>query len=275
MIKEKDWIENSKISLPNNETVFAVGDVHGDYDLLKELVDHVDNTHKPNMKISVGDIIDRGPESLNCVKFVHDNFDVFLPGNHEVLLIGTIFGLDGYADCFFSNGGNWFYEEFKKYENSGLNIIQIAESIFGKELFDWFVQYGKLTPTSLYNPEIYFEIGNLLFVHGGVSPSVKIEDWVKTKNVFNFDMNNPLWIREEFLNWKNDYDSNKIIIHGHSFEHYADHLPTEKYKSGKWPYGHTEIDGFRMGLDTGAFATGVLTGVLFQDGRYKVINNWK
>lgn len=277
MIKEKDWIYTDKIKLPDDITLFAIGDIHGDIDAFTEMTDYVDKKYPQAKKITVGDLIDRGPGSIDCINFALDNYDHYIPGNHELLLIGTLHNLDHYADVFFNNGGIWLYELFsEKYsKNKSFNdIIKLEIKNYQK-----FYQYGKLTPTTLYDPTLHAEYGNLIFIHAGIKPGMNYKDFIYGDNAFNLSNDNPVWIREKFLNHKTSYCKNDdgddvVVVHGHSFEHYIDHLPTDKYPSGKFPWGHTEMDGYRLGLDTGGYVTKIHTGAIFENGRYKIINRW-
>src|SRR5581483_9520913 len=74
--------------------------------------------------------------------------------------------------------------------------------------------------------------GDYAFVHAGVRPGVALNEQ---------DEHDLLWIRDEFLN--ETRPSEKVIVHGHT--------PAEA------PY----LDHRRIGVDTGAYATGVLTAV--------------
>jgi serine/threonine protein phosphatase 1 len=72
--------------------------------------------------------------------------------------------------------------------------------------------------------------GNYLFVHAGVKPGVPIE----AQNARDL-----MWIRDEFLN--SDADHGCVVVHGHTI------APRPVIKAN------------RIGIDTGAFATGRLT----------------
>jgi hypothetical protein len=64
------------------EQKYAIfGDIHGCIDELTRLFEILnDGTRK---MISIGDLVDRGPDSVGCVRFVKDNFDYAVKGNHD------------------------------------------------------------------------------------------------------------------------------------------------------------------------------------------------
>lgn len=76
--------------------------------------------------------------------------------------------------------------------------------------------------------------GNFAFVHAGVRPTVPLNEQ-KTVDL--------RWIRDEFLNYTGAHE--KIIVHGHTIT--ASRRP--------------EIRSNRIALDTGAYATGILSAL--------------
>lgn len=73
---------------------YAIGDVHGMYDLMVKAFDfiHDDNVDGPKTIVTLGDYVDRGPDSALCVHHLR-NFDkdpwaklICLKGNHEDMM---------------------------------------------------------------------------------------------------------------------------------------------------------------------------------------------
>ena len=69
--------------------VMAVGDVHGQYEKLKKLMRRIKFDPAQDILVFLGDLIDRGPESLQCFDYVmhlqkqYPNSVIYLMGNHE------------------------------------------------------------------------------------------------------------------------------------------------------------------------------------------------
>lgn len=86
--------------------VWVVGDIHGCFSLLmaKLRLCHFDPWQ--DLLVSVGDVIDRGPDSLRCLKLLRKRWIIAVRGNHEQM------GLDALATgeqfLWFMNGGSWF-----------------------------------------------------------------------------------------------------------------------------------------------------------------------
>jgi serine/threonine protein phosphatase 1 len=63
---------------------YVIGDVHGHYDTLKALVEKLPENAR---LIFVGDLIDRGPQSADVIRFVRQNGHRCVMGNHEMLMV--------------------------------------------------------------------------------------------------------------------------------------------------------------------------------------------
>lgn len=64
---------------------YAVSDLHGQFSALKEMLQKIDFKDEDEMYI-LGDVIDRGPESIECVQWIMEQDNVLtLLGNHELL----------------------------------------------------------------------------------------------------------------------------------------------------------------------------------------------
>jgi serine/threonine protein phosphatase 1 len=97
---------------------------------------------------------------------------------------------------------------------------------------------GKVPPTHLdflRHMKLSHEEGDYLFVHAGLRPGVKLDEQIGQ------DM---MWIRDEFLH--SDADFGRVVVHGHTI------AETPQVKPN------------RIGVDTGAYATGVLTCVVLE-----------
>jgi serine/threonine protein phosphatase 1 len=91
--------------------------------------------------------------------------------------------------------------------------------------------------------ELMVEVGDYAFVHAGVRPGAALADQTE---------HDLLWIRQEFLEAPGPFE--KTIVHGHTW---LDHRP--------------QLTDGRLGLDTGAYVTGVLTACRLEDGVREVM----
>ena len=101
---------------------FIVGDLHGHPDALRTLMDHVGFDYDMDRLFSVGDLVDRGPNSAGALDLLDAPWFYPVLGNHDAMLLATLnLGhlremrreeaqrTAAYADLFARNGGwDWF-----------------------------------------------------------------------------------------------------------------------------------------------------------------------
>lgn len=62
---------------------FVVGDIHGMYNLLDESLNQIEFNPQIDRLISVGDLINRGPQSVRSLEFLEKHWFHAIKGNHE------------------------------------------------------------------------------------------------------------------------------------------------------------------------------------------------
>ena len=87
---------------------FVIGDLHGMYTELKNQMKKVGFDEKHDRLFSVGDLIDRGKDSLSCLELLQESWFFAVCGNHEQMMIDSILGNDQLAGkIWYFNGGSW------------------------------------------------------------------------------------------------------------------------------------------------------------------------
>ena len=218
---------------------YAVGDIHGRLDLLDQLLEaiHQDLSRRPARKVLlvfVGDLIDRGPASREVVErlrtYRHGGVrPVFLLGNHEEVLLRILGG-----DAELITKWRWFggTECLESYgldssELAGLTSAQALEAV-----------RNAIPPEHVEFLESFvdtFRFGDYLFVHAGIRPGIELDQQRQS------DLR---WIREPFL--LDDSDHGFVVVHGHTITADIDERPN------------------RIGIDTGAYRSGVLTALAIE-----------
>jgi serine/threonine protein phosphatase 1 len=235
--------------MPQGVIVFAIGDVHGRADLLELMLRHITREagtveNRRVLLVCLGDYIDRGPRSRQVIDQLlalgtAPNLEVrYLRGNHERIF------LDFLADPV-RNGPSWCaYGGREALASYGVIAPEPDEDEAA-----WLAARDALraalpgTHLSFFQDlETSFEIGDYFFAHAGAKPGVPLEDQVEE------DL---LWIREPFLSGKRRFE--KVVVHGHS------------------PEAEVHVDDRRIGLDTGAYATGVLSAIRLEDDDRRLI----
>ncbi|BCG62942.1 MAG: serine/threonine protein phosphatase 1 [Methyloprofundus sp.] len=99
---------------------FVVGDLHGSRELLDTLLATVHFNTEIDRLFSVGDLIDRGPNSIACLELLNEPWFYAVRGNHETMLLEYVWNFIQYGTSLnrsqqhelLSNGGDWIYEDY-------------------------------------------------------------------------------------------------------------------------------------------------------------------
>lgn len=171
-----------------DKRLFAIGDIHGCFESLKELVENKIQLQKNDKLFLLGDYIDRGYKSKEVVDYIielqENGFDVIpLMGNHEAMLLDA-FGNEKNTSLWILNGGD---ETLKSFEIGSLKDIKSKYIKFFKVL------------------KYYYSFEDYLFVHAGFNDNML--------NPFN-DYYSMLWKCKE--SYTNPLLANKTIVHGHN-----------------------------------------------------------
>lgn len=106
-----------------NGSDYIIGDLHGCYHLLVKLMHDADFDKRVDRIFSVGDLVDRGPESKRCAELITEPWFHSVRGNHEQMCIDVVRGnIDRSISIL--NGGQWFSD------------LEEIEQLAFAELFD-------------------------------------------------------------------------------------------------------------------------------------------
>ena len=87
---------------------YVVGDLHGMYDLLLDALAKVNFNTDRDRCFSVGDLVDRGPDSEKCLNLIHQPWFFAVKGNHEEILINITRNSGSYTkEKWLIAGGHW------------------------------------------------------------------------------------------------------------------------------------------------------------------------
>jgi serine/threonine protein phosphatase 1 len=113
---------------PKNELGkdFVIGDIHGCFDEVKRLMKVNKFNKKKDRLFSVGDLVDRGEQSLDALKWLKKPWFFPVRGNHEQLAIDWSNGGGGSRHNYESNGGLWFINLSKRKQK---NIAKIFDTM--------------------------------------------------------------------------------------------------------------------------------------------------
>lgn len=237
-----------KPKLPSGERIYAIGDIHGRYDLFERLIGMIrdDSASRGQAHVRLvllGDLIDRGPQSARlvhrCQEYASKSKDfIVLMGNHEQTMVEAMLGNYAALELWLQFGGDetlrsWGISDDILREGNLGHIMDSARSLVPRDVLRWL---GALPLT--------FQRGGYLFVHAGIRPGVRLSRQAP---------GDLLWIRDGFLDSEADHQS--VVVHGHSI---SDDAP--------------DMRSNRIGIDTGAYRTGRLTALgLQEDEQWTVV----
>lgn len=232
---------------PEGARVYAVGDIHGRLDLLRRLHDLIaeDAGGAPAATktiVYLGDYIDRGLDSRGVIDCLLDETPsgltaVYLMGNHEEVFLQFLDDAAVGEDWLQFGGDATLYSYGVQLAPTGgaqRNLVD-AQLTLRENLPARHLNFLR----ALRNQCL---IGGYMFVHAGVRPGVPLAAQSDR------DL---LWIRGEFLDSRADHGA--MVVHGHSISLEGENLPN------------------RINIDTGAYATGILTCLVMDgDKRWKL-----
>jgi serine/threonine protein phosphatase 1 len=105
--------EGPVLKLPKNTVGrdFVVGDLHGCLQDFLALLKEIGFDKEKDRMFSVGDLIDRGPDSLNCAQLIYEKWMYVCRANHEQMMIDcTLNTSRAQNDMWAMNGGSWHHE---------------------------------------------------------------------------------------------------------------------------------------------------------------------
>lgn len=232
------------------ELVYAIGDVHGCYELMKDVLarlaaDYAERAQgRRPILVFLGDYVDRGPHSarvMEALVWLQRRGDLeihFLKGNHEQALLEFLDAPE--------RGGPWI--GFGGAETLLSYGVEPPAAEAGAEAYlqarDELLERMPASHLRLLQQlETMVVIGDYAFVHAGVRPGAPLAEQAE---------NDLMWIRRGFVDQPGPFE--KVIVHGHT-----------------WLSEQPQITEHRLGLDTGGYATGVLTAARIEDGEFEIL----
>ncbi|HEY0835742.1 MAG TPA: metallophosphoesterase family protein [Azospirillum sp.] len=232
--------------VPEGMVVYAIGDVHGERTALERLLDRIrDDAARRQaapVAVFVGDYIDRGADSRGVLDLLcADPLPGFtvrrLLGNHEQAMLDFLDTPDG--------GTEWLeFGGVATLDSYGVRGLVGAPD--GARLNALRQELAARLPDAhqrlLRSLEPYAVYGDYAFVHAGIRPGGPLAQQ---------RLEDLLWIREPFLGWPAHHE--KVIVHGHTVVPAPQILPN------------------RIAIDTGVYASGVLTAAVLEADGVRVL----
>ena len=225
---------------------FAIGDVHGCYDDLLRILDKTMKIDDSAAIVCVGDLVDRGENSAAVLRFMAEHSSGkdsrlhSLMGNHEAMLLGVLDDPVATGPHWLRYGGLQTLASFGitgVSENPGPQALGLVRDqlrdAMGPALEHWLRA----------RPSIWSS-GAVSVVHAGASPWESLADQ---------EVGHLVWGHPDFATVPRR--DGQWIVHGHYV------VPSPRKADG------------RIAIDTGAYATGHLTGVYVHPERVEFLTS--
>jgi len=221
------------------------GDIHGCLEEFQNLREKIQPA-KEDKEILLGDILDRGPYSIELLNYIIENNINSILGNHE-----------------------YKYIRYKKHQERYLQnrkknpiILDDQQSELYKSLTDAHFSY-------LYSLPFFMKKDNLTLIHAGITNTINldmasIKELEKTLWIRQLDENQKVVslhdIRDTTKNWSEYYDGNQgFIVYGHQV------------------FSKANIGKYSIGIDTGCVYGNKLTALSITDtqnpfSNYKIVS---
>lgn len=223
-----------------DKPMFVIGDIHGCFELTKNLVA---KCPKDAQLVFVGDLVDRGVDSAKVLSFVKEQTDagaICIKGNHEKMMQDFLESPIDSSERWFRYGGLQTLESFGI--NVGNGLVDIDNLVRVRNELEAAMPEGMVT--WLANLPKQWQNGNVHVVHAGANPDKEMAD-----------------------------QSSRSLVWGHPA--FFDQDRTD----GQWVvFGHTILDEpmydrGRIGIDTGGYATGVLTAAYIDGDQVEFVTS--
>lgn len=233
--------------------IYAVGDIHGQYEMLLEAHDRIEADRartgdRDAQVVHLGDLTDRGPDSNAVISHLIEGIEngapwVVIRGNHDKMFADFLRG-GRYADHRLRIGLDWLNPQLGG--DATLASYGVEQSLLRRKSriqADAAEAVPEKHVAFLESLPLYYETPDLVFVHAGIRPGLPLRDQIEEDLI---------WIRDEFL--YDTRDHGKLIVHGHT------------------PVQAPMHCGNRVNLDTGAGFGRALTAAVFEGRRVWILN---
>ena len=222
---------------------YAIGDIHGHLDLLKQAHDRIarDQAHAGAAPVvHIGDLVDRGPDTSGVIEYLKRGIEtgkdwVVLKGNHDRMFAGFLNDLR-WHDPGLRPDLSWLHYKLGGAESlASYGVRSAADRPIAAVHRDAVAAVPPEHLAFLHGLPTSFARSKAVYVHAGIRPGIPLAVQDETDLV---------WIRKVFLEDRRDHGH--LIVHGHT--------------AIDWPAHY----GNRLNLDSGAAYGGALSAVVIE-----------
>lgn len=121
-------IHYQRINGADWRNIWVTGDLHGCHSLLQQTLQEAGFDTGQDLLLSVGDLIDRGPENLKCLALLKQPWFRAVRGNHEQYLLDYLQSTND-GDEWQCYGGHWFFELSHAEQKSVSALLPLIDAL--------------------------------------------------------------------------------------------------------------------------------------------------
>lgn len=130
-----------KFELNTKGRDFVIGDLHGMYNAFKKMLDEIGFNKDTDRMFSVGDLVDRGKGSKQCLELMYESWFHVCMANHEQMMINGLLhdNNDEYHSWLYNGGSVWVWEvdrqeleELAKDFKNKSNMVMVVDTPKGR-----------------------------------------------------------------------------------------------------------------------------------------------
>jgi len=218
---------------PSGARLIFVGDIHGCYDELLELLDRVAPSGG-DVVVSVGDVVTKGPAADRCLDLWRDRGYLAVRGNNEIKLLDHALPL------------------LRFFAHANREVLRRGDLLHYIGTWPLVLDFPKQGVTA---------------VHGGFLPQMEVSldaiareqdvipelRWIRRKNGGWAPIPKEKKKKDDVL-WSERWNGPRFVLYGHT------------------PVREPKLDDHALGLDTGCVYGGSLTAAILEDGAWRTVS---
>jgi serine/threonine protein phosphatase 1 len=243
--RRDDSGQEKRPAYPAGKRMYAIGDIHGRHDLLEQLHEAIEQDAAAfdgdKQVVYLGDFVDRGEGSRQVIDHLLSDplpgFEsIYLMGNHEHAALSFLDDPHSIPGWLSWGGRETLYSYgIQTGFSAGQDDLERLRTLWERAMPAIHLKF-------LESCQVCHHEGDYYFVHAGIRPGIALH-----KQVFE----DQLWIREPFLSSTKNHGA--VVVHGHTISEEVVQMPN------------------RIGLDTGAFRSGVLSCLVLEGEQQRLL----
>lgn len=183
---------------------FLIGDLHGCYNEFMELLKYIKFNPKYDRVFSTGDLIDRGPRSLECLQLLKQPWFFSVLGNHEEIMIDKVKQIE-FSKTNTNNEESIYYKTLSKYINDVYKlplVLEVEHLLFGK----FYITHAEILPEHLaefkdLSSKEYEMYSDMLLKNDFEEPIIRFFEKYKDKSLTPDLMKKLIWSRKNITTY--------------------------------------------------------------------------